>query len=147
MTQHNFSSRAVANGVELVCAASIQPEAIAWLWGGWLAAGKFHILAGPPGTGKTTLAMYFAATIANGGLRGHGWPDKSFAPAGNVVLWSGEDGIADTIIPRLLASGESVDRIFVVGETSENGRSRPFEPATDLKLLRNKICEIGNVRL
>jgi putative DNA primase/helicase len=40
----------------LICAAIIMPEPINWLWDGWLAVGKLHILAGAPGTGKTTVA-------------------------------------------------------------------------------------------
>src|SRR6202011_2217019 len=45
---------------------SITPEPVSWVWDGWLAAGKFHVLAGQPGTGKTTLALAFAATITAG---------------------------------------------------------------------------------
>jgi len=43
--------------VELVGADQFKPEPIRWLWPGWLARGKLHVLAGAPGTGKTTLAM------------------------------------------------------------------------------------------
>ena len=130
-----------------MCAASITPESINWIWPNWLAAGKLHILAGAPGTGKTTIAMDFAASIANGGFNGNCWPDKSFALSGSVVIWTGEDGIADTIIPRLQASGNNLNRIFIVGQTKKNGRSRPFDPATDLALLQEEIRKIGNVRL
>jgi predicted ATP-dependent serine protease len=47
--------------VELQSAASIAPQAIEWLWPGWLARGRLHLLAGQPGAGKTTLALEFAA--------------------------------------------------------------------------------------
>src|SRR5947209_296249 len=57
--------------VELQSAASIAPQAIEWLWPGWLARGRLHILAGQPGTGKTTLGLELAAIISSAGA----WPD------------------------------------------------------------------------
>jgi len=70
---------------------------VRWLWPGWLAAGKLHILGGAPGTGKTTLTLAMAATVTTGGA----WPDGATSPCGNVVVWSGEDDPADTLKPRL----------------------------------------------
>lgn len=87
--------------VELLRANSIRPEKICWLWNGWLAAGKLHILGGAPGTGKTTLSLKMASIISRGGK----WMDGTEAPAGNVLIWSSEDDAADTLIPRLIASG------------------------------------------
>ena len=49
--------------VHLINGAAIRPTPIDWLWGGWLAAGKLHILAGAPGTGKTALAEYIAGQL------------------------------------------------------------------------------------
>src|SRR5271156_4221351 len=57
--------------VELQSAVIIAPRAIEWLWPGWLARGRLHILAGQPGAGKTTLALEFAAIISSAGA----WPD------------------------------------------------------------------------
>ena len=75
--------------VDLVKASDITPEATDWLWDGWLAAGKMHIIGGSPGTGKTTICLSLAAILSAGGT----WPDGSEADMGNVVIWSGEDGI------------------------------------------------------
>ena len=55
-----------AKAVQLICGASIKPQRIDWLWPDWLAAGKLHILAGAPGTGKTTLALALAAEARQG---------------------------------------------------------------------------------
>ena len=49
------------DGVILVNGASLTPEPISWLWQYWLARGKVQVLAGPPGQGKTTIAMACAA--------------------------------------------------------------------------------------
>jgi hypothetical protein len=59
--------------VVLTCGADLTPEPVQWLWPDWLALGKFHLLAGAPGQGKTTIAMGMAATVTIGGR----WPDGS----------------------------------------------------------------------
>lgn len=90
--------------IELTAAVDIPAEKIQWIWPGWLPKAKLSILAGAGGCGKTTLAISLAATLSRGG----DWPDGSKCEAaGNIVIWSGEDGIADTIIPRLLALMEN----------------------------------------
>ncbi|NJD18194.1 MAG: toprim domain-containing protein, partial [Gemmatimonadetes bacterium] len=58
---------AFPEAVQIIRADTIQPEAVDWLWRDYLAAGKLHILAGAPGTGKTTLALALAATLSCAG--------------------------------------------------------------------------------
>ena len=53
--------------VRLLNGGDLEPEVIRWLWDGWLARGKLHVMAGAPGTGKTTIALALAATISTGG--------------------------------------------------------------------------------
>jgi putative DNA primase/helicase len=67
---------AVALGLSILCAERLPPAPIAWLWEGWLARGKLHLLAGAPGTGKTSVALAFAAALSTAGR----WPDGSAAP-------------------------------------------------------------------
>ncbi len=129
--------------VELLRASDIIPEPIAWLWNGWLAAGKMHIFGGAPGTGKTTIALALAATLSNGGL----WPDGSRAPVGNVVMWSGEDDPTDTLIPRLILAGADLSRIHFVSEVRDGGERRSFDLARDMEPLRRSLVAIGDVRL
>lgn len=130
--------------VEIIRAADITPEPIRWLWDGWLARGKLAIMAGAPGTGKTTLAMAFAAAVTTGGH----WPDGSRTPHGNVLIWSGEDDPKDTLVPRLHAAGADVNRVFFVGDTVPAGaESRSFDPARDLAALTRAIAGAGEIRL
>ncbi|CAK9253598.1 unnamed protein product [Sphagnum jensenii] len=68
---------------------------IDWLWNGWLARGKLHMLAGAPGTGKTTIALSLAAILTSGGK----WPDGTTTWCCDVIIWSGEDDPADTLAP------------------------------------------------
>jgi len=127
------------SGVSVVCAADIQPERIDWLWPGWLAAGKVHVLAGAPGTGKTTLALALAAAITTAGK----WPDGANAPQGDVLIWSGEDDPADTLVPRLLACGADLDRVHIISGVVDRDGRRSFDPAIDIYRLHEAARKIG----
>ncbi|HAT6936576.1 TPA: AAA family ATPase [Legionella pneumophila] len=139
----DISSRSNKRIVETVCASELKPEPISWLWNGWIAAGKMHILGGAPGTGKTTICMYFAAVISRGGH----WPDGSLSIVGNVLVWSGEDDPRDTLIPRLILAGSDLSRIHFITGISEGKAKKSFDPATDMEPLKRKMEEIGNVSL
>jgi putative DNA primase/helicase len=132
------------SSVELVRGDSIRPEPISWLWRGWLAKGKLHILGGAPGAGKTTIALSLAATVTRGGL----WPDRSRCSVpGQVVIWSGEDDSADTLIPRLMAAEADCSRIQFVARVRQDGKTRSFDPARDIDPLRAAIKQAGGAAL
>lgn len=131
--------------VKAVRATDIKPVPIRWLWPGWLAQGKLHILAGAGGTGKTTLLLGLIATITTGGR----WPDgERCAQAGNVLIWSSEDDPSDTLVPRLIAAGADLDRVAIIqGRINARGEYEPFDPAQDIGLLRETAREMGGVSL
>lgn len=132
-----------ADGVVLVCGATLKPSPIQWLWPGWLATGKLHILAGQPGTGKTTVSLALAAAVTVGGS----FPGGAECPRGRVLFWSSEDDPADTIIPRLLASGGNASNFYVIDGTRRAGRMQAFEPSRDISQLQQAIHDIGGVTL
>lgn len=129
--------------VSIVRGDTITPELIRWLWPGWLARGKPHVWAGAAGTGKTTLALAAAATVTTGGR----WPDGRNAELGDVLIWSGEDDPADTLVPRLLAMGADVSRIHFVGNVHDSRGMRSFDPSSDVKLLSERFADCGDVAL
>ena len=131
------------NGVVLTCGSELTPVAVDWLWRNWLALGKFHLLAGAPGQGKTTIAMSLAATVTIGGR----WPDGTRCEAGNVLIWSGEDDPADTLLPRLLASGADRTRCFFISGARINGEVQPFDPSTDMGRLLEAVAQIGGIKM
>lgn len=135
------------HGVDLVRADTIPPANIRWLWPGFLAKGKLTILAGPPATGKTGLAMAIAAIVSAGGALGRTWPDGASVEPGDVVIWSGEDGVEDTLIPRLSANGAAMWRVHVVRGTRDAGRMRGFNFATDLPALDQALHGLNSVSL
>lgn len=129
--------------VEIVQAAALRPEPIRWLWPGWLACGKLHVLAGAPGTGKTTIAMDVAACVSSGRALPSGWlPRRS-----TVLIWSGEDDPADTLVPRLIAAGADLASVRFVGDVRDNDDRYPFDPARDVPKLAAALAGMDDVGL
>lgn len=139
----NETAPPIANRVVLARGSDLKPSAIRWLWKYWLALGKLEILAGAPGQGKTTIALSLAATVTSGGS----WPDGTECSQGSVLIWSGEDDPADTLLPRLLAAGAHADRCYFVQGTRIAGEIQPFDPARDMPELEAVARSVGDVRL
>lgn len=137
------AKRSADDGVVLVNGSDLTPEPIRWMWPDWLALGKLHILAGAPGQGKTTIAIAMAATVTVGGR----WPDGSRCDPGNVLIWSGEDDPADTLLPRLIAAGADRSRCYFVQGTRIGGELESFDPARDMAALEWQAHQIGGVKL
>lgn len=131
------------NSVVLTCGSELTPEPVQWLWPNWLALGKLHILAGAPGQGKTTIAMAMAATVTIGGR----WPDGTRCEAGNVLIWSGEDDPADTLLPRILAAGGDRSKVFFISGAQIAGEVEPFDPARDMGYLLAAVEQIGGIKM
>jgi hypothetical protein len=131
------------DGVILVNGAALTPEPVDWLWLHWLALGKLHVLAGPPGQGKTTIALAWASLVSAGGR----WPDGRSCEPGNVLIWSGEDDPTDTLLPRLIGMKAERSRVHFITGTRLAGKTHPFDPARDMPKLMTAAGEIGDVRL
>jgi putative DNA primase/helicase len=129
--------------LNLISAADITPRQVEWLWKDWLADGKLHLLAGPPGVGKTNIAMSIAAILSIGGV----WPCGNLVRETKTVIWSGEDSPDDTLVPRLIALGAKMENILFVSEVQNRSSIRTFDPANDLELLSQAIHDFGNVGL
>jgi DNA polymerase len=127
-----------------VCAAEVKMSDVTWLWPNRFALGKLGIIAGLPDEGKGQLANFIAARVTTGGL----WPmGEGRSPIGNVVILQAEDGLSDTVVPRLAAAGADLSRVHLLGMVEEQGAKRMPSLQTDLELLRRKIAEVGDVKL
>jgi len=130
-------------GVRLISANQVPSHPQVWLWKNFLMEGKGHLLTGDKAAGKTTLALEIAAIISRGGR----WPDGTTAGAGDVIYWSCEDDISDTLKPRLEAAGANMKRIkFIQPVLDENG-FRPFDPAEDFPALWVEASKLPNPKL
>ncbi|MCR4644417.1 MAG: AAA family ATPase [Oscillospiraceae bacterium] len=96
----------------VVCLKHIQPQEVDWLWYPYIPRGKITIMQGDPGEGKTTLALQLAALVTRGFM--FGGTGKTLA--GTVMIQTAEDGMGDTIVPRLLRSGADMSRINNIRE-------------------------------
>jgi hypothetical protein len=106
--------------------ADIQPETVKWLWEGRIPLGKVTLLESEPGIGKSTLTLELAARIS----RGAPMPlEKTHLEPANVVIFCGDDGLADTVRPRLDVAGADLSKIFAVDREIEKEDVARLHPA------------------
>jgi putative DNA primase/helicase len=131
------------SSVIVVRGDELKVEPIRWQWDGYLARGKLHVLAGAPGAGKSTIAIGLAATVTVGGQ----WPDGTKCDPADALVWSDEDAVKDTLLPRFLAAGGDPKRLHIVAGMRESDGPRDFDPATDIPALRERARQIPQVGL
>jgi putative DNA primase/helicase len=125
-------------------ADTFEMKAITWLWPDRFAVGKLGLIAGLPDEGKGQILADMASRVTRGAL----WPcGEGRALLGNVIVLSAEDDPSDTIVPRLVSAGADLSRIHIVSMVQDKGKDRMFSLVTDLALLRQKIIEVGDVRM
>ena len=140
------TSKSINKTLVVTRASDIEPVPVEWLWPGRLAKGKTTLLGGDPGVGKSQLSIFIAATISIGGQ----WPcGEGTAPKKSVIVLCAEDGLADTIVPRLLAAGGDSAKVEIVSAVTDNtgGDRRIFNLSNDLELLEAHIKKCGDVGL
>jgi hypothetical protein len=93
--------------------STVQPQRVEWLWAGRIPRGKLTIIDGDPGLGKSVLTVDLAARVSRGYPMPDGEPGEDREPAGVLIL-SAEDGLEDTIVPRLVAAGADLSRILAL---------------------------------
>lgn len=106
--------------------SDVEPQDVAWLWHPYIPLGKLTLLEGDPGLGKTFISLTLAAAITRGWplLSQTGAPGDDLEPA-DVLYMSAEDGLADTLRPRLDAADADVSRVHALTGwrmTGDDGR-------------------------
>ena len=102
--------------LKLINMADIKATKVDFLWYPYIPFGKLTIIQGDPGEGKTTVVLHIAAALSKGGeLPGD---DEEREPM-NVIYQTAEDGLADTVKPRLESAGADCSRIMVIDESEK----------------------------
>jgi putative DNA primase/helicase len=129
-------AQAAKPALQLTQAWTVQMVPIRWIWPGFLARSKVHLVAGRPDAGKTTVTLQLIATASRGGT----FPDDTQCESPlHCFIWSSEDDIADTLAPRLKAMRADMSRVHFIGQVRQGEASRPFDPATDMQYLYDAL--------
>lgn len=103
--------------LKMIKMSDIEAQEIEWLWYPYIAYGKLAIVQGDPGDGKTTLILNLAAKLTKG--EGLDENMKVMEPM-NVIYQTAEDGLADTVKPRLLQAGADCEKVLVIDESEKS---------------------------
>ena len=99
--------------VKIIRMSDVELTPVKWLWKPYLPFGKLSVLQGNPGEGKTYFAMHLAAACTNGKLL----PNMERMEPFNVIYQTAEDGLGDTVKPRLIEAGADLDRVLVIDDS------------------------------
>jgi hypothetical protein len=124
--------------------STVQAEHVAWLWPARIPLAKLTILDGDPGLGKSVLSLDLAARVTTGQVMPgvHREPGEDCEPAG-VVLLTAEDGLADTVVPRLMAAGADRTRVLALDHVGEGAERRLPAFPLDAGYVREAARRIG----
>ncbi|MBO4591054.1 MAG: AAA family ATPase [Eubacterium sp.] len=101
----------------LICMEDVKAKEVEWLWYPFIPYGKLTIIQGDPGDGKTTLVLNIAAAVSQG--RGFDEGMNLTKPM-NVIYQTAEDGLEDTVKPRLVQAGADCAKVMVIDETEKS---------------------------
>ncbi len=129
----------ISSAKKVICLSDVCVQPVQWLWPGRLAAGKASLLDGDPDQGKSLLTLDWTARLTTA----RPMPD-GFTPLEpcSVLLLGREDGLEDTVVPRLRAAGADLTRIHRLEATVDPlGRQRPVSFPRDCDALRETLHE------
>ena len=122
----------------IVRVRDVEPESVSWLWQDRIPLGKLTLLDGDPGLGKSTILFDLSARVSTG----RPMPDGSPGVEGGVVILTAEDGVADTVVPRLMAADANLNRIVVLKAVRLENMERPPSIPEDIDMMRDAIATV-----
>ncbi len=128
--------------------SEVECEFVRWLWEPRVPLGKLSVIAGNPGLGKTFLGLDLVGRVTHG----RPWPDRQQErnEPGDAIILSAEDGVADTIKPRLENAAADCSRVHViegVQRSPEPGDITMFSLDRDVRQLDAMLTDIPETRL
>lgn len=124
-TEHP-SSHSDADGPIIVRLSDVRPEPVTWLWRDRIPRGKLTLVIGEPGDGKTWVLCDINARLS----QGRAWPDGTAGVSGESVTLTAEDGLADTIRPRIDRQGGDAARCHVLRAIREGAARSARSPSS-----------------
>lgn len=98
--------------VKILCLSDVKEEEIEWLWFPYVAFGKVTLMHGNPGDGKTFASLKIASQCT----KGEALPGNVKLPPINIMYQTAEDGLGDTVKPRLKATNADTDKVFTIDD-------------------------------
>jgi hypothetical protein len=133
--------------LDVVNLAGIERKEVEWFWSDRIPRGKLSLIVGDPGVGKSFFTMMLTAYITKGRAL-PGTPELADPEEGKVIVLTAEDGLADTVVPRIEDHGGDKANVFVIqGTKAIDGTYRLFNLQTDVAYLEAKILELKNAKL
>lgn len=108
---------------------AVKPEPIRWMLPGRVPFGALTILGGRPGEGKSTLTLNLASQLSHS--------------SGTIIIGA-EDGLADTVAPRLIASGANLANVHAMDVLTDRGFEDGAVLPTDVPLLEREVRETSS---
>ena len=102
--------------LKMIRMSEVESQEVKWLWYPFIPYGKLTIIQGDPGDGKTTLVLNIAAKLSKGECFDR---DMDVQEPVNVIYQTAEDGLGDTIKPRLLSAGADCSRVMVIDDDDQ----------------------------
>ncbi len=141
---HSFNGETFVPEVKtpvLVNLSDVVSEQVGWIWNLRVPRGKLTLMEGDPGQGKSWCCLAIAAAVS----KGTSLPGEASMPAKepeNVLLLTAEDGLADTIRPRLEGMGADLTKIFELAAVrTKNGAESPLSIDEDIPALEEVMME------
>jgi hypothetical protein len=128
-------------------ANTLKPESISWAWKNRFAFGKLAMIAGDPGLGKATVLLEIAALHSKGGEFPCG-EGKAFQC--EIAILTAEDGLCDTLVPRLIAAEADLSKIHFLTGTKANdivSDEAMFDISRDVPALRKFLKDNSAVKI
>ncbi len=121
--------------------ADVEPEKVEWLWDRRIPLGKITVLDGDPGNGKSVMSTDLAARLSVGRT----FPDGQPCDTAGVVIMNAEDGLADTIRPRLDAAGGDPSRVLSLATVpvGDEGDERHLTIPEDIPIIEEAVEQMG----
>jgi AAA domain-containing protein/CHC2-type zinc finger protein/Toprim domain-containing protein len=131
--------------VNIQSASDIEPIQVTWMWENKIPFGMLTLFAGDPGNGKSMASVSVAAICSTGAS----FPATPFSGSPcDVLMLIGEDDIARTVIPRLMAAHANLKRIHFLKSVRPVGKeNREVRLDTDIRAIENMLAANSNIRL